>query len=114
MTKEGKAKLVLRGVVKRCIKLEGYVRVSAEDDILIVKVADNALKELKKIHNFNTEKKKALTVEEQRIFMDFLAKKREYNHWKPNFEVMFGTGTRVGEVTGLRWWTWILKRILSV
>ena len=35
--------------------------------------------------------------------MDFLESSRQYNHWKPIFTVMLGTGLRVGEVTGLRW-----------
>ena len=83
--------------------LHQVLELAVEDDYLRSNPADNALKELKQIHNFDTEKKKALTVEEQRIFMEFLEKKREYNHWKPIFEVMLGTGMRVGEVTGLRW-----------
>ena len=83
--------------------LHQVLQLAVEDDYLRINPSDNALKELKQAHNFETEKKKALTIQEQKIFMDFLEKNKQYNHWKPIFEVMLGTGMRVGEVTGLRW-----------
>lgn len=49
------------------------------------------------------ERKKALTVEEQNLFLDYLRDNEIYGHWYPVFAVMLGTGLRVGEVTGLRW-----------
>ena len=61
------------------------------------------LKELKQSHNFEVEKRKALTVAEQNLFMDFLKRTPQYNHWYPVFAVMLGTGMRVGETVGLRW-----------
>ena len=61
------------------------------------------MKELKQSHNFQREKKKALTVEEQNLFMNYLRRNPKYLHWYPVFAVMLGTGMRVGEVTGLRW-----------
>jgi len=76
----------------------------AQDDNLIrYNPTDNVLKELKQSHNFKTEKKKALTIAEQKLFIDFLKCNRQYNHWYPVFAVMLGTGMRVGEVVGLRW-----------
>lgn len=42
---------------------------------------DNVLKELKPAHNFDIEKRKALTVAEQTLFLDFLKKHRQYSHW---------------------------------
>lgn len=83
--------------------LHQVLQLAVEDDYLRTNPSDNALKELKQAHNFEAEKKKALTIQEQKIFMDFLEKNKQYNHWKPIFEVMLGTGMRVGEVTGLRW-----------
>jgi integrase len=65
--------------------------------------SDHVLRELKQAHNFDTKKRKALTVAEQELFLDFLRKNHQYNHWYPIFAVMLGTGLRVGEVTGLRW-----------
>ena len=58
---------------------------------------------------------KISTVEEQNLFTGFLENHRQYNHWKPIFDVMLGTGLRVGEVTGLRWEDIDLdKRTISV
>ena len=37
------------------------------------------------------------------LFLPFLKTADNYNHWKPIFKVMIGTGLRVGEITGLRW-----------
>lgn len=83
--------------------LHQVLDLAVEDEYLRNNPADNALKELKQSRSFHTEKRKALTLEEQQIFMKFLAKNGQYHHWKPIFEVMSGTGLRVGEVTGLRW-----------
>lgn len=64
---------------------------------------DNMLKELKQSHNFQQEKRNALTIAEQNLLMDFLKRNRMYNHWYSVFAVMLGTGMRVGELIGLRW-----------
>ncbi len=76
----------------------------AVDDMYIrVNPSDRVLKELKQAHCFHTEKKKALTVAEQNLFLDYLRRTPMYAHWYPVFAVMIGTGLRVGEATGLRW-----------
>lgn len=61
------------------------------------------LKELKQAHNFSIEKRRALTIQEQQLFLNFLKTNAKYNHWYPVFAVMLGTGMRVGEIVGLRW-----------
>ncbi len=76
---------------------------AVEDEYLRNNPSDNALKELKQTHKFDSEKRKALTLKEQQVFVDFLKRSRTYSHWYPIFEVMLGTGLRVGEVTGLIW-----------
>lgn len=83
--------------------LHQVLQLAVEDDYLRNNPSDNALKELKQAHNMETDKKRALSMEEQQLFMDFLESSRQYSHWKPIFAVMLGTGLRVGEVTGLRW-----------
>lgn len=83
--------------------LHQVLDLAVEDNYLRNNPSDNALKELKQARNFDTEKRKALTMEEERLFREFLSKNGPYHHWKPIFEVMLGTGLRVGEVTGLRW-----------
>ena len=83
--------------------LHQVLELAVEDDYLRKNPASNVLKELKQAHNFDTEKRKALTMQEQELFLQFLESSRQYRHWKPIFEVMLGTGMRVGEIIGLRW-----------
>lgn len=83
--------------------LHQVIDIAVEDGYLRNNISDNALKELKQSRNLFTEKRKALTVQEQQIFLDFLKSSNMYNHWYPVFALMLGTGLRVGEATGLRW-----------
>lgn len=73
---------------------DGYIRSNPSERVL---------KELKQAHCFQTETRKALTVAEQELFLDYLMNTPQYRHWYPIFAVMLGTGLRVGEATGLRW-----------
>lgn len=77
--------------------------VAVDDAYIRINPTDNMLKELKLSHNFQREKRKALTTSEQSLFIDFLTRNPQYSHWYPVFAVMVGTGMRVGEVVGLRW-----------
>lgn len=79
------------------------LELGVEDDYLRYNPSDSALKELKKAHNHDSEKRRALTIPEQELFEQFLKKSGQYNRWYPVFTVMVWTGLRVGEITGLRW-----------
>lgn len=84
--------------------LHQVLTVAVDDGYLRSNVSDNVLKELKQARNLEVDRRKALTEEEQKLFMDYLqSEKTPYHHWYPIFAVMIGTGMRVGEVTGLRW-----------
>lgn len=83
--------------------LHQVLELGVEDDYLRYNPSDNALKELKKAHNFEVEKRRALTVPEQELFERFLSKQGQYHRWYPIFTIMLWTGMRVGEITGLRW-----------
>lgn len=83
--------------------LHQVLDIAVEDGYLRNNISDNALKELKQARNLFTEKRKALTISEQNIFLDYLANNNMYKHWYPIFALMLGTGLRVGEATGLRW-----------
>ena len=76
----------------------------AVDDLYLRRnPADNVLKELKNAHAFDVERQKALTQEEEHLFLNYLRNTPKYRHWYPIFAVMLGTGMRVGETVGLRW-----------
>jgi integrase len=83
--------------------LHQVLDIAVEDGYLRNNISDNALKELKQCRNLFTEKRKALTVQEQELFLNFLKKSPMYQHWYPIFALMVGTGLRVGEATGLTW-----------
>ena len=83
--------------------LHQVFQVAVDDNYIRNNPADGALKELKATRQYGSEKRKALTVEEQKLLMDYLDKSEQYKRWKPLIIVMLGTGMRVGEVTGLRW-----------
>lgn len=83
--------------------LHPVLEMAVDDGYLRNNPSDNALRELKQSHNYDTDKKQALTIAEQELFLNYLKNNELYNHWYPVFSVMLGTGMRVGEVTGLRW-----------
>lgn len=102
-----------RLIDERCLKiatvdnlhtvLHQVLDMAVEDGYLRNNISDNALKELKQSRNLFTEKRKALTIQEQDIFLNFLKDSNMYQHWYPIFALMIGTGLRVGEATGLTW-----------
>jgi len=83
--------------------LHQVFQVAVDDNIIRSNPTDGMLKELKLSHGFEREKKNALTVEQQKLFFDFLMNNSKNQHWYPIFYIMANTGMRVGEITGLRW-----------
>lgn len=84
--------------------LHQVLAVAVEDGYMRINISDNLLKELKQSHNMGSDHRKALTVPEQELFINFLKKENTpYHHWYPIFAIMINTGMRVGEITGLRW-----------
>lgn len=58
--------------------LHQVLELGVEDDYLRYNPSDNALKELKKAHNNDSEKRRALTIPEQELFEKFLSKQGQY------------------------------------
>ena len=83
--------------------LHQVFQVAVDDGIIRANPTDNMLKELKMSHGFEREKKNALTVEQQKLFFDYMLSHPKDRHWYPVFYIMANTGMRVGEITGLRW-----------
>ena len=77
--------------------------VGVDDDYLRKNPSDKVMHELKMQYQFGEKRRKALTRDEQELFMSYVRDCQKYRQWYPLFTVMFGTGMRVGEVTGLRW-----------
>ena len=76
---------------------------AVDDDMIRSNPTSKMMKELRISYGNDSEKRKALTVEQQKLFLSFLQRHPQYSHWYPVFYIMLYTGMRVGEVTGLRW-----------
>lgn len=78
-------------------------QLAVRDDIIRKNPTDGVMKEISKQAGKNKGIRHALTVEQQRAFMDYIANHPVYYHWWPLFTVLLGTGCRIGECLGLRW-----------
>lgn len=76
---------------------------AVRDDIIRKNPTDGVKKEISKKSGKNRGIRKALTMEQQRIFMEYIAGHPIYYHWWPLFTVLLGTGCRIGEAIALRW-----------
>ena len=83
--------------------LHQIMQVAVDDDFVRKNPTDGALKEIKKANNYERPKRKALTIEQQRTFVDFMKSKPKYRRWSILFAVLLGTGCRISEFVGLRW-----------
>lgn len=77
-------------------------QLAVRDNVLRSNPAEGVMAEVKHNVKDKVEPRHALTVDEQRAFMEYLSKP-EFERWKIFFTILFGTGCRIGEVIGLRW-----------
>ena len=90
-------------------------QLAVRDDIIRNNPSDGVMAQIKKKPGKNHGVRHALTLEQQRAFMDYTAKSPVYCHWTPFFTVLLGTGCRIGEIIGLRWEDIDFeKRIISI
>lgn len=78
-------------------------QLAVRDEIIRINPSDGVMAEIKKKAGKNKGVRHALTVEQQRAFMEYTANNPVYCHWLPLFTVLLGTGCRIGEIVGLRW-----------
>ena len=83
--------------------LHQVLELAVEDMYIRTNPSSGALSELKKVRGLRDRKRKALTRDEQALFVNYLRNEPKYRHWYPVFAIILGTGMRVGEATGLRW-----------
>ena len=76
---------------------------AVRDDIIRKNPTDGVMREISKRSGKNRGIRHALTVEQQRAFMDYMANHPVYYHWWPIFTVLLGTGCRIGECLALTW-----------
>ncbi len=69
---------------------------AVRDGLLRNNPTDGVMAEIKKSHIWERTKRHALTVPEQRAFLDYLKSHREYQGWVPVIIVLLGMGMRIG------------------
>ncbi len=90
-------------------------QMAIRDGLIATNPTDGVMNEIKRSKLWDKPKRKALTIPEQKAFMDFLKNDREYEGWLPIITVLLGTGMRIGECLGLRWEDLDFeKRLISV
>ena len=78
-------------------------QLAVRDDIIRNNPSDGVMAEIKKKNTKKKNMRHALTIEQQRAFMNYIALSPIFVHWNSIFTVLLGTGCRIGEVVGLRW-----------
>ena len=81
--------------------LHQVFRVAVDDNLIRNNPADNLSREFKHVLG-EANKREALTIEEQKLFLSYMLKTEQFRHWYPIFYIMVNTGLRVGEITALR------------
>lgn len=76
---------------------------AVRDDIIRKNPATGAMKEVNRKSGKNRGIRHALTIEQQRAFMNYISNSPVYYHWWPLFTFLLGTGCRIGEAIALRW-----------
>ena len=84
-------------------QLHPAFQMAVRDEILRQNPTDGVMAEIKKSHIWEKNPRHALTIPQQKAFMDYLKAHREYHGWLPILTVLLGTGMRIGECLGLRW-----------
>ena len=77
--------------------------IAVRDSVLRKNPVEGAMRDLTKKTKDGSEHRPALTIAQQKSFLDYLSKSRTYSRYTSLFVVLLGTGLRIGEALGLRW-----------
>ena len=90
-------------------------QLAVRDEIIRKNPTDGVMKGISRESGKNRGVRHALTIEQQRCFMEYIANHPIYYHWWPMFTILLGTGCRIGEALGLRWQDLDFeKRVISI
>ncbi|MGL5258498.1 MAG: tyrosine-type recombinase/integrase [Lachnospiraceae bacterium] len=78
-------------------------QLAVRDNLIRTNPTDGVMAQIKKRSGRTHNIRHALTVEQQRAFLQYTRESPVFYHWAPLFTVLLGTGCRIGEVIGLRW-----------
>lgn len=78
-------------------------QMAVRDDVIRNNPSSGVMAEIKKNNGKNKGIRHALTLEQQRAFLNYVANSPVFCHWLSLMTVLFGTDCRIGELIGLRW-----------
>ncbi|MCR5233583.1 MAG: site-specific integrase [Lachnospiraceae bacterium] len=95
--------------------LHPVFEMAIRDDIIVKNPTKGIFADLKKLYGKTESKMHALSMDEQKKFLDYIDGHSVWGRYHSIFQVMLGTGMRVGELCALRWEDVDFeKRVISV
>ena len=85
------------------VVLHPAFQMAVRDNIIRTNPSDGVMQQIRKKTGQTNGTRQALTVEQQKAFMDYVANSPFFCRYTPLFTVLLGTGCRIGEIIGLRW-----------
>ena len=79
------------------------LEMAKKDNMIRTNPAAGVLTEVRKTKLGRTKTRDALSIDEQRRFIDFVYGTKRFARWGAMFTVLLGTGMRIGEAAGLTW-----------
>jgi len=96
-------KVAIRTVEYVHKQLSPAFELAVQDGIITKNPTKGAYGNFKRATGETSKKRRALTIEQQRIFLQYIDGHPTWSRYHSIFQVMLGTGLRVGELVGLRW-----------
>ena len=79
------------------------LQLAVREELIRINPSDGVMGEIKKSKIWTKPKRHALTIPQQKAFMNFIESDSEATGWVPVITVLLGTGMRIGECLGPRW-----------
>lgn len=84
-------------------QINSAFQLAVQDGLILRNPAEGSYGYIKRSGGLHERKIRALTLDEQREFIEFINEHPIWGRYHSIFAVMLGTGLRVGELCGLRW-----------
>lgn len=83
--------------------LHPVFQLAVRDNIIRTNPTDGCMAVIKKRNSYARSERRALTIPQQKAFLQYTRQNPVYCRWAPLFTILLGTGARIGEIIGLRW-----------
>ena len=96
-------KLALSTIEHIHLQIYSALDLALQDGMILKNPSDGAFGAFRRAMGDDARKIRALTLDEQKRFLEFIDGHPVWGRYHSIFQVMLGTGLRVGELCGLRW-----------